>query len=330
MRRGQATVEMALGSLVFVTLLMVGIYLSETSYLMLKVNEASNFAVWWGTGMRVQHFSGSTAPGDSATYRPWRDLPLHAQSEAGGRYADFNGVGAPQPNGIVQSLSSGSPIQVSCRHDSAFEKMGVPSSPGPAPGDANWRAVASLVRGYFREDTGGMSCRASSEIAALSIPQHFLDGEWNLRESNWSQAPVAVCGAGRASGGGCPGRTGILLGDWAFEGGYGDRANASLLYGRQAGDNDALYEMTKGVWTADQGSRGHAASQFAQAMSGRPSPYDENSFFISSPGSEDAYFDVTVQGMEFRDTRGVYQDRVRGGCFLGRHDCNSAWTQAGF
>jgi hypothetical protein len=329
MRRGQATVEMALGSVVFVTLLMVGIYLSETSYLMLKVNEAANFAVWWGTGMRVHHFSATTALGDTATYQPWQGLPDRSGTEAQNRYADFDGVGPPRPPGIVQSLSGASAIQVSCQPDNAFQ-MGVPAAPGPSPADADWGAVASLVDSYFRQDVGGMSCRASSEIAALNIPQHFLDGEYNLRESNWQHAPVAVCGGGRASGGSCPGRTGILLGDWALEGGYGDRANASLLYQRTPGDNEPLYEMTKQVWTTDQGSRGHAASQFAQAMSGRPSPYDENSFFISSPGNEDFYYDLTVQGMEFRDTRGVYQNRVRGGCFLGRSGCTSAWTNAGY
>jgi len=36
---GQATVELALGTLVFVTLLTAGIYLAETSFLALKVHE---------------------------------------------------------------------------------------------------------------------------------------------------------------------------------------------------------------------------------------------------------------------------------------------------
>ncbi|HEX4620157.1 MAG TPA: TadE family protein, partial [Myxococcaceae bacterium] len=131
MKRGQATVEMALGSIVFVTLLMLGIYLAETSYLMLKVNEAASFAMSWGTGMRVHHFSGATRPFDTTTYAPWKDVPLHTETEAGTRYADFDGVGAPKPSGIVQSLSSGTPIRVSCRADPAFEKVGVPAAPGP-------------------------------------------------------------------------------------------------------------------------------------------------------------------------------------------------------
>jgi hypothetical protein len=54
--RGQGTVELAIGLLVFVTVLIFGIHFAELSFLSLKTTEAASYAIWDSTGRRVHRF----------------------------------------------------------------------------------------------------------------------------------------------------------------------------------------------------------------------------------------------------------------------------------
>ncbi len=56
--RGQATTELALSALVFVVVLLFGIYFGEVPVMMLKVKEAANFSVTHATGSRTHLFNG--------------------------------------------------------------------------------------------------------------------------------------------------------------------------------------------------------------------------------------------------------------------------------
>ena len=51
--RGQATVELALGLLIFVTVLIFGIHFAEMGFLSLKVTEASASAIWDATAYQT-------------------------------------------------------------------------------------------------------------------------------------------------------------------------------------------------------------------------------------------------------------------------------------
>ncbi|MFY0582594.1 hypothetical protein ACN28S_57375 [Cystobacter fuscus] len=82
-RRGQALVETALGTMVFVTILVFGIYFAEVGALTLKVQEAANFALWEATG-HVQH-----DPREGEFQR--RGAVAQAEAEANRRYRDFDG-----------------------------------------------------------------------------------------------------------------------------------------------------------------------------------------------------------------------------------------------
>ena len=54
-QRGQSAVELALASLIFVTVLIFGIHFSEVGYLSLKVQEAANAALWDVTAMKMHN-----------------------------------------------------------------------------------------------------------------------------------------------------------------------------------------------------------------------------------------------------------------------------------
>ena len=53
-RAGQATVELALGLLVFVTVLLFGIHFAEVGWLSLKVQEAGAWAMWEAAGANMR------------------------------------------------------------------------------------------------------------------------------------------------------------------------------------------------------------------------------------------------------------------------------------
>ena len=57
--RGQGTVEIALGSLLVVTVLMFGIHFGEVLFMSIKVQEAANSAQWDATSMKLHTLPGS-------------------------------------------------------------------------------------------------------------------------------------------------------------------------------------------------------------------------------------------------------------------------------
>ncbi|MFP2910411.1 hypothetical protein ACLESD_36315, partial [Pyxidicoccus sp. 3LFB2] len=162
--RGQALVETALGLMVFVTILVFGIYFAEVGALTLKVQEAANFALWDATG-RVMH-----DPENGQWGR--RGVVADAEAEAAARYADFDGRermgGTGMP--IQQAIARAQPIQVDCR---AVLPTGVPGLPPSAaqvgPGEGAPLATAMNV------DTEGMGCTASSSIRAVRVGRFMED-----------------------------------------------------------------------------------------------------------------------------------------------------------
>ena len=81
--RGQSTVEMALGLMVFVTVLVFGMHFAEVGFLSIKVQEASAGALWDTTARRMH-----TLPKDFAPLQTAMD---QAGAQAQQRYQDFDG-----------------------------------------------------------------------------------------------------------------------------------------------------------------------------------------------------------------------------------------------
>ena len=319
--RGQGMIEMALGSLLFVTVLMLGVYLSETAYLGLKLNEAANFAVWYGTGLRVHHFDNTAGSQPRNIYNPWRTVISVSQDQATAHYAGFDGRSGVGGSGSKQAFSQATPISVTCSRDSRVD-FAMPAMSGPDADGTFFNDTEARLRQIYDGTKGGMKCTASSKVASVKIPSSFMDNRGFFHRAHWNESPIHLCGAGRARNGQCTSEFGILLGDWALDGPQKDRANNPVLYGRNGTDNAPYHSLVKELWDKNGGSRGRAASRFAAALGYRSSnvnrsPIDESQFFTSYAGVENEV-DYTSMGY-WQDTAGDNYT-WRGSCFLGR-DC---------
>ncbi|MBZ4418698.1 hypothetical protein [Myxococcus sp. RHSTA-1-4] len=268
--RGQSLVETALGLMVFVTILVFGIYFAEVGALTLKVQEAANFALWDATG-RVLHDPEAGQWGR-------RGAVAGAEAEAAARYVDFDGRermgGTGMP--IQQAIARALPIQVRC---DAELPAGVP---GLAPGAAGPALAAAMDVG-----TQGMACTASSRLRAMRVGR-FMEGADGFFQVSHRRAAAAftVCAAGRASGDTCPGRFGLLLDDWGLSGVEEGRAcPLSIDSGAPCANRD--YSLwTERIFRANGGGGG-AGSALA-AVVGAAS-VNEDQFFMSFRGEEDDY-----------------------------------------
>ncbi|MCP3099042.1 pilus assembly protein [Myxococcus sp. K15C18031901] len=195
--RGQALLEAAIGTTLFVTIIAVGIHLAEVGFLSLKVQEAAVSALWDGTHGRMHHIP--------VTYDEAKGSMRDAARSAEGRYADFNGLSAVAGGGITQAFTRAAGIQVRCDMD-----VGV-----------GWPG-AFLTRLVYR-DNGGTACGAQATLSAWRIPTSFLDGPSDgalYKERNLDPGLTSprVCAVGRALNGVCTGRFSMLVDDWGLAG----------------------------------------------------------------------------------------------------------------
>ncbi|NPC81553.1 hypothetical protein HPC49_25425, partial [Pyxidicoccus fallax] len=158
--RGQSLVETALGLMVFVTILVFGIYFAEVGALSLKVQEAANFALWDATG-RVLH-----DPAEGQWGR--RGAVADTEQEATTRYRDFDGRERMGDTGmpIQQAIARAQPIQVRCDAE----------LPGQVPG-LSPAAAGPDLDAAMNVGTQGMACTASSRLRGARIGG-FLEGRF--------------------------------------------------------------------------------------------------------------------------------------------------------
>ncbi|MFP2963124.1 hypothetical protein ACLEPN_36530 [Myxococcus sp. 1LA] len=269
--RGQSLVETALGVMVFVTILLFGIYFAEVGVLTLKVQEAANFAMWNATG-RVMHDPQRNDWGRRGTV-------LGAEAEANGRYADFDGrqrMGGT-PVAVQQAIARAQPIQVDCR----------PELPGTMYGLTMADADPDLA-GTIAMGTQGMGCTASSRIRGVRIGRYLEDGREGFFQASQRRAADAftVCAAGRASGGRCTARFGMLLDDWGLGGVDEGRSCALNINGARRCANPDYYEWAQRVYRANDAA-GNAGTALA-GITGSDG-VNEDQFFMSFRGEEDNY-----------------------------------------
>lgn len=266
-RRGQSLVETALGLMVFVTILLFGIYFAEVGALTLKVQEAANFALWDATA-RVQH--------DPAGGVWQRD---HAQalaaSEASGRYGDFDGRRSQSGGSrtIQQAIARASALQVRCDLDMPAGLTGItPEDAGPA------------VNAAMNTVSRGMACTASSRMRAFRIGG-FLESQFQVAHRR-AAAAFTVCAAGRASDGTCTGSFPLLLDDWGLSGVSEGRACALNINGAPRCNNPDYYQWTERVYRANGGGGGAGSALAGLVGAGG---VNEDQFFMSYRGEEDNY-----------------------------------------
>lgn len=208
-RRGQGTTELALGSLVFVTVLLFGIHFAEVGFAMLKMKEAAQFGVAHAAGQRVHRFSFSNVTSGNP-YQPFD--PAAAGAAAQARYGGgFRGV-----------LTQLRRVRVRCQADDTvrFEVQ----RPGGLSPDTS--SALTFLRSIYR-DRGGVACRATGSISLFRVPEHLADegaGAF-FKAPHASLTDLPVCGVGLPRNGTCSGSLATLTGDWAFEGPLDDEVN---------------------------------------------------------------------------------------------------------
>lgn len=248
MRRGQATVELALGVLVIVPMLLIGIYMAEYAQLSLKVQDAATFAVWDGSGSRVQHFNASD-----------NDTPFNATVSSGDPddgiaeraeniFSGFDPTLDNPPSTVTRALTQGDSLDVKCYRRSF----------GPSP--TQWGQPQPFSDLYHR--TGGYSCEASAKLTAVRIPTDFM----MRSEGGFFHAPVLerstmhLCSMGFPTGATCPGRLLVLSNDWGLSGSETNECDTACKTGTYRG-------MVEHLFAPDLGP----AIAFAATYAGNPS-----------------------------------------------------------
>jgi hypothetical protein len=299
-------VEMALGLLLFVTVLIFGIHFAEVGYLSLKVQEAATSALWDTTSAKMHELPGKFTHLD------------HAISQAGQhateRYEDFDGRtsrhGRPE---IVQVFTSANGLRVTCEAEKQI----------------SFQASDSTKDVY--EDTGGMRCTAEAELAPIRIPEHFVDnGQGAIFDvPHYVMGAIPVCAIGRPHPGNgnkkCRGAYGILLDDWGLAG-PSESGECKVLDEGGCG-NKPYYQSTELVYKDHVGVNG-AAQDLAEKIVGE-SPIDPGKFWMSFRGMDSEFLDqehggdadpgewVTTPGAD-SPTEGYKNSYgARGECFLG-------------
>jgi hypothetical protein len=191
-RRGQATLELALGSIVFVTILLFGIHFAEFGWLSLKVQEAQTWAIWEATGPRVQRLpTRDTMPFDNTL------ATLGTRATA--NYGDFDGRAGTNGSAVItQALTRASGMVVECRE-------------GPTLNGGENFAPSTTI-GNLYSDRGVVQCTANAEIDPFRVPIRFLqqanNGFFNAAHRN--PGATRICGLGPMSGANCAGSLNIL------------------------------------------------------------------------------------------------------------------------
>ncbi|MBX7100067.1 MAG: hypothetical protein K1X89_20300 [Myxococcaceae bacterium] len=294
--RGQATVELALGSLVFVTLLLFGLFFAELPVVALKLKEATRFAAFEAAQGRHHQLSLANVNAGSASLG---DDPLRrAEVEARRRYRDFDGERTTSSGTLSLTVTSATGFQLDCERDPALD-FGVQGATGAAS--------RHLQRLYGAG--GGARCQASALVSPLRIGEFAERGtEGFFGAAQWASRyqKLRVCGAGSARDNDCGGRgLAVLGGDWAFDGPSGSSLNGDVKFFTTSSrwrslndvDNPALAAAALDLYRLGPGKDRTAGSALLRraAMGGAPNPrleFDETEFFMSFEGLQGARLPV--------------------------------------
>lgn len=275
-QRGQAMLETALGSILFIIIVVGGIHFAELGMLSVKATEASSAAIWDATARRVHHYD----PGDGELKTDTGEVADAAQERIRQQYQDFDG--RESSSGLSPQLvfTRGSNLQVTCT-----------PIQGDLMNDLGRLDLHNAVRGVFgNDDHGGVRCRAVATASLIPgrAPVNYLEGEggW-LAGPLLNQTAIEFCGTGRAWNGNCNDGTPILLGDWGLADTRNREHEECDLYDRAGCDNPGYYKAAERIFN-DIGIPSGAGSALARAVVGR-SPIDEGEFWFAFKGNESGF-----------------------------------------
>jgi hypothetical protein len=300
-RRGQATVELALGGLLLISTVMLGLWLSEVSFLSIKVQEASAAAVWNATGRPIDDFNDLSNP--TVTQNNHRNALLGVEQQIGSRYQNFDGAEGGS-NGTARVFTRGKELKISCVETGPAGPLAFSIPPT--------RALNNQMRGWF-QPRGAAICTASAEASTYELPKTLADrSEGGFFTKFRDDKVIRLCGAGKAVGNACGGGYPVLLGDWGFDGRPTDQIVRDSVLPESVGldvtDGNVpyramiktLFKSSGNAYQADVPGGGPSAT-FAAALGGQPAPggrerHFDRKFYMSYAGSEHDYGDM----LEFR------------------------------
>jgi hypothetical protein len=293
-------VELALGLLVFVTILVFGIHFAEVGYLSLKVTEANASALWHATAAK-----GHQLPGDFSA------INNHISGNKSGswatsQYKDFDGRQSQNGSSTIEQVfTRADGLQVTCE-----------------AGGPSFAPVATT--GAVFSNTGGMRCRAQATMQAINFPESFLDqGSGALFQvKHFNPFAMTICGVNR--GGGCNTGFAILLDDWGLE--TGQELNECKVLDGAGCQNRPYYDSTKLVYNQHQRVRGFAQQMAQQTVGAVPGGYVASNFYHSfrvfteqeNGGDSDPGSWVTTPGQNSPTSEYITSYGNRGNCWPGK------------
>lgn len=302
--------ELALTGTVWVTVVLLGLFLTEIHFAGLKVHEAAAFAAFQVTRQSALDVSTTSVSNLSNLTDNTGGSP---SGQALARFQDFSGLAAnAAQSGSTQVAISASGLNVTCTRDTALDLARgttANSTPAPWPDPSNLQAqgdhqsqlnnspeyrqlVADLDAIY--PTPGGVTCTASATVSALRAPIHFLDGPGGLfRVQNLVTNTLTLCSPGRAVNGQCIGGYGVLAGDFGLDvsPSAGDAARDCELErsdGTGSCANRTYQAMVAQLYAdnVDAFTQTKPASSLAGIVNDGTSPIDETRFFMSFAGGE--------------------------------------------
>ena len=288
--------ELALGSIVFVGVLLIGIHMAEYAQLALKVQDAQTYAIWDASGRRVQ----SRALDGATTIQPFNrtlDPTNGVGRMADLRFSDFDGLSSSSNGNVIsRALTRGSRVVVRCEQEDSLVFRASPTA-----------------RVIMREE-GGLSCTSSAEVRAIRVPRRFLQKDTGgfFQNTIVRRDPIPVCGMGLPVNGNCRGTLAILTNDWGL-------ANEETAECKNDCDDSPYRGLINKMW----GGGGGAGAAFAAKYAGG-APTDANEFHFSYSGVESGMLDFV--GGESTPTfitggagAGMVPRMVVPKCFLGKN-----------
>jgi hypothetical protein len=292
--RGQAAVEFALGSLVFVTVLLFGIHFAEVGYLSAKVHEAGAAAMWDATAYRSYSYGPIGGGGwydAAALSAPSANNGLINPGNADLRYRDWNGLSRTNGGGTGPQmvLTKAQPMTVQCTDNRAITAFGLPAF-APTFGEP-----------------GGVTCSAQGDFGfgVMRMPNKLAEGAngfFKAPHNSRIGTPTTLCSSGRATGGTCLGSLSVLLGDDALT--EGQQALQCQLRTSSGGGvtclNPMYYAMNRQTWDKSM----QLQSGWASGYTGAPEAWAQNAT-TGVPGGQITGFYTSLRGEETNFTETV-------------------------
>lgn len=199
-QRGQATTELALGSLLLVSILIFGIYFGEVTFAALKVQEATNSALFDLTHYKHHSMASLTYSTGGIT-----NAVNSAQADTSAAYQNFDGRTsqlAARGTNITKVFTQTRGMTVRCARG---------GGPGYLPNP--------LVLAAYNDNSGANCWSEADILTSPELPRQFMDGSGGFfKTAQWSRASLKACGMGKTRGGACLGRATIMLDDWGLTG----------------------------------------------------------------------------------------------------------------